>query len=54
MWNAARWALSSTSCWRAGWNTGLLAAQALAESLTLVNADDRVLAYPITSMDART
>lgn len=32
----------------------LLAAQALAESLTLVSADDRVLAYPITSLDART
>lgn len=32
----------------------LLAAQASEEGLTLVSADDRLLEYPITSLDART
>lgn len=31
----------------------LLAAQALEENLTLVSADDKVLAYPVRTMDAR-
>lgn len=32
----------------------LLAAQAMADGLTLVTADDRLLAYPVTTLDART
>ncbi|MBS1847042.1 MAG: hypothetical protein JST73_02085 [Actinobacteria bacterium] len=32
----------------------LLAAQASTEALTLVTADDRLLAYPVTTVDART